>query len=1143
MRHLKLLSIVLTFIVVMSTTALVSVPALAENPWDGMKETDALVSVVSTTQFGYNSNGEYKGYIQTNQDAEFLAADYIKVTYTISGEFSDDTAVFTIQPFNAEWDGWQDNLVTIGGSALDGDTYTAYIAVADVKASLSDGSLFGINISFVEPNGYEATLTGYYYLAPESEETDYTAGDWLKKSIDYCDALDYSKYQTDSFNTFKSAVETARTVYNNASASDTAYQSARNALEKAKSKLLFADSTEASNPMEFRTLSASDTVYEMGVGWNLGNTLDGHTGMHPSETVWQSAITTKEMIKAIHDAGFNTIRVPVTWGDMIDDENGYAIDDAWMSRVQDIVDYCTELDMYTIINIHHDGVVSSGGWLGVGLDDIDSVYEKYECVWRNIAEKFKDYDEHLIFESANELTANENESDKNSDTVQDLDTPVIMNLNQIFVNVVRSTGSNNTKRWLAAVSHYANRGTGHGFALPEDSYNTGNRLMFAQHIYKATNLDTYSWTNANELVKVVKESHVKFGNNVPIILGEYGTKNRKYTSNPSGFNDIGRAYYFECATRAGQVALTVPCVWDQGCNTSNVYETGTYTVWNRSTNAPLFKTITDAMMRGMFLPATTQNKSYDMSDIVSDPEITEITKITPSTDDVVIEYGESSTVSAAVEPSNTNDVVLWKSEDDSIATVYRGIIQGNKIGTTYVTAFSQSGSAEERIKVTVLPRAAENPATSITTGQDSYTLIKGKYTNLNASSDNGETLIYSTSNDAVASVNRQGKIVAKSAGTTYVTVMAASGLTKTVPVTVTEASGERTLELAANVYYNDPNYVSNEVGVPITVSGDGQYTLTFDTATDLSTKAKAAGIKYLNNLTSIYIKDNDVTNGNAATSPLDSCEIRYDSIKVNDEPLTITNSGFKSAIKESGILDTNDPINSWDGSAVKEVSVSNHVLNFTTITNPTKIEIVFTLQNLKFTEEKPADQIPAETITASADKHVTMRPGKTVQIGVNVLPANTTSLISFISSNEGVVMVNDKGMSVDGSGSRTAEIIATGNGSATITAISDNGVSEVFEIEVKGFPFSSVEPLSENGTVTAVSANVNYIPDYETVTVIAAVYNQDGTLADAEQKEVSVSDITGNTLTVGGFNLNFEDGCTAKAFIWSGTDEIVPLGN
>ena len=82
-------------------------------------------------------------------------------------------------------------------------------------------------------------------------------------------------------------------------------------------------SSESALP--FRELSGEDMIKEMGAGWNLGNTMDGHTGFTPNETVWQNVTTTKELIKSVHDMGFNTIRIPVTWGTMIDDDNDYAI--------------------------------------------------------------------------------------------------------------------------------------------------------------------------------------------------------------------------------------------------------------------------------------------------------------------------------------------------------------------------------------------------------------------------------------------------------------------------------------------------------------------------------------------------------------------------------------------------------------------------------------------------------------------------------------------------------------------------------------------------------------------------------------------------------------------------------------------------
>ena len=197
---------------------------------------------------------------------------------------------------------------------------------------------------------------------------------------------------------------------------------------------LKANATEnkqaVSSQLPFKVLSADEMVSEMGTGWNLGNTMDGHTGFTPNETLWQNVETTQEFIKVLHDTGFNNIRIPITWGTMIDDSNDYKIDEKWMSRVQDIVDYAIHMNMYVMINVHHDGAEQMG-WLRIASDDFDFVKEKYEAVWKQIAECFTDNDEHLIFESMNEVTG--------SGTTAKEDTEKIMELNQIFVEVVRAT--------------------------------------------------------------------------------------------------------------------------------------------------------------------------------------------------------------------------------------------------------------------------------------------------------------------------------------------------------------------------------------------------------------------------------------------------------------------------------------------------------------------------------------------------------------------------------------------------------------------------------------------------------------------------------------------------------------------------------
>ena len=162
------------------------------------------------------------------------------------------------------------------------------------------------------------------------------------------------------------------------------------------------------------------------------------------------------------------------------------------------------------------------------------------------------------------------------------------------------------------------------------------------------------------------------------------------------------------------------------------------------------------------------------------------------------------------------------------------------------------------------------------------------------------------------------------------------------------------LNLALNVMFNDADcaYYGNEVGPSIEVKEDGQYTLTFDIGTDLSATGKAAGIMGIQNLTAIYIKDFAVTEGILGASNITSCDIIYDKVVVDGKELTITMTEPKNGIKTSGIFDTNDPINSWDGSAVEEVvwDQENHVVSIDGVTNPQKIEVTFTLSNLVFAE-------------------------------------------------------------------------------------------------------------------------------------------------------------------------------------------------
>ena len=179
---------------------------------------------------------------------------------------------------------------------------------------------------------------------------------------------------------------------------------------------------------------AMQIVNDMGIGYNLANSFDSYNDSiqinNPYEqiTLLGNPIPTKKMIKNIKRNGFKTIRFPITWINFID-ENGI-INSDWMNKVKEVVDLIIEEKMYCIINIHHDG--ASENWLSKGI----SAKEKYITLWKQIADVFKDYNEHLIFESMNRLLF-----------IYDYEYnyPILLSLTQTFVDTIRNSGGNTIK--------------------------------------------------------------------------------------------------------------------------------------------------------------------------------------------------------------------------------------------------------------------------------------------------------------------------------------------------------------------------------------------------------------------------------------------------------------------------------------------------------------------------------------------------------------------------------------------------------------------------------------------------------------------------------------------------------------------------
>ncbi|MDE6794380.1 MAG: glycoside hydrolase family 5 protein [Muribaculaceae bacterium] len=315
------------------------------------------------------------------------------------------------------------------------------------------------------------------------------------------------------------------------------------------------------------TESAAEAVANMRLGWNLGNTLDSNSGdlnnmwiekwsqrlTSDYETAWGQPVTRPELFKMFKDAGFNAIRIPVTWyphmeakfdggltWDPVADPIGTEIQADWMKRVHEIVDYVVSQDMYCILNIHHDTGAASTRWLVAGEKEYAEQKERFEAVWTQIAEEFKDYDYHLLFEGYNEML-----DPYNSWCFASFGTPsyydakvaesaynAINSYAQSFVNAVRATGGNNATRNLIVTTYGACCGDGNWnvhlqdplkqMQVPEDD--AENHIIFEVHSYPhlADGLSNAK-NSVNSIMRTVKE-HLA-SKDVPVIFGEWGTDN------------------------------------------------------------------------------------------------------------------------------------------------------------------------------------------------------------------------------------------------------------------------------------------------------------------------------------------------------------------------------------------------------------------------------------------------------------------------------------------------------------------------------------------------------------------------------------------------------------------------------------------
>ena len=341
--------------------------------------------------------------------------------------------------------------------------------------------------------------------------------------------------------------------------------------------------------------NAREIVGMMGLGFNIGNTFDSTGGTLAShETAWGNPKVTQQLIDAVYDAGFNTVRIPITWMDFISKDGTYTIDPAYLARIKEVVDYCYNDGLFVIINVHHES------W--VNRKDLDTAYpevaEELNAVWAQIATYFANYDQHLLFEGMNEPRMAGTPTEW---TGTDAAYAAVNYLNQVFVNAVRSTKlGHNDERCLMIPGYAASSSTTvlQSIAIPVFEEKPAENVIVSVHSYTPYEFcltdqkTTFALigSNTGSVDSVFRDLYTTFlQNNIPVIVGETGATN-------SGDNTSARADWAKyTAMKAASYGIPL-ILWDNGAGGSSGGECHRYI--NRKTGEILYPEIFDALKEG-----------------------------------------------------------------------------------------------------------------------------------------------------------------------------------------------------------------------------------------------------------------------------------------------------------------------------------------------------------------------------------------------------------------------------------------------------------------------------------------------------------------------------------------------------------------
>ncbi len=330
--------------------------------------------------------------------------------------------------------------------------------------------------------------------------------------------------------------------------------------------------------------TALEFVMSMGMGWNLGNSMDAHEKGVSGETLWHDQAATQATFDKVKAAGFGSVRIPTTWMGHIGEAPEYKIEEAWMERVAEIVGYAKKSGLKVILNVHHDGFGAEKDeslrpvyWLALEEAANDSakneaIKEKLSAVWSQIATRFKDEGKYLVFETMNEIQDGEWGNGRNrTDGGKQYD--VLNQWNQVAVDAIRAAGGENETRYIGVPGYVCNPDlTIEHMVLPKDKVE--GKLLVAVHSYDPwdyagsglhsewghTGKDIVEGTDESTYTGMLDRLYEKYvKNGIPVYLGEFGCVHRA-DERAEAF----RKYYLEYVCKAMRDHQMTGFFWDNG---------------------------------------------------------------------------------------------------------------------------------------------------------------------------------------------------------------------------------------------------------------------------------------------------------------------------------------------------------------------------------------------------------------------------------------------------------------------------------------------------------------------------------------------------------------------------------------------------